>query len=55
LPQAPVPLPVVKNQQPQKINNPFERTVCASPKEVDYFIKTVPFLQGKKFEAERIY
>jgi hypothetical protein len=43
------------NQQPSKINNPFEGTVCASSKEVDYFIKTVPFLQGKKFMAERIF
>jgi hypothetical protein len=55
MPQAPVSIPAKMNQQPPKINNPFEGTVCASQKEVDYFIKTVPFLHGKNFRAKRIF
>lgn len=42
-------------QEPAKIDNPFEGTVCATPEEVQYFNATVPALKGKKFKAQRVF
>ena len=42
-------------QEPAKIDNPFEGTVCATPEEVRYFNATVPALKGKKFKAQRVF
>jgi len=45
----------VVKQEPAKIDNPFEGTVCATPEEVQYFNATVPALKGKKFKAQRVF
>ncbi len=42
-------------QEPAKIDNPFEGTVCATPEEVQYFNATVPALKGRKFKAQRVF
>jgi hypothetical protein len=38
-----------------EVDNPFEGTVCANPKELQYFNKTVPALQGKRFKVKRVF
>jgi hypothetical protein len=35
--------------------NPFYGTDFATPVEISYFTKTVPYLQNKKFRAKRIF
>jgi hypothetical protein len=40
---------------PEMIENPFEKTDCATPDQIRYFTETVPYIQNKKFRAERIF
>ena len=46
---------ITVTNDPEMIENPFKETDCATADQIRYFKETVPYIQNKKFRAERIF